>query len=352
MDWLKSKSDRGSEKNFLIRLPSDYRSQSAMEYLMTYGWAILVIAIILAALYTLGIFNPLTFEPRLQPGGCYVERPYGPGQDSGLSLVGECGYLLPKFVGGFNGKTSNVSASLSTLGYMNTGKFSVSAWIYVNGPSSEGEQMPLSIGDDVCSSTYGPEDNGTILLAAPAYPASINLYNSPFPGYPSSSGKPDYFKAAACVYNKTYGGAQWAYANYPFGHYKAWYFVAETYNGTYLDLYIDGKLVNKSYAPGYTKLPTNYISIGNMDSPLMSGRFWFNGSISNVQIYNASLSYAVISQMYNENIAGAPIDLINLVSWIPLNGNENDYSGNTAGGKFYSGSFNGGWVDNYNYFDR
>ena len=31
--------------------------QSAMEYLMTYGWAMLVIAVILIALYALGVFN-------------------------------------------------------------------------------------------------------------------------------------------------------------------------------------------------------------------------------------------------------------------------------------------------------
>ncbi len=33
------------------------RAQSAMEYLMTYGWAILVIAVVLAALFALGVFN-------------------------------------------------------------------------------------------------------------------------------------------------------------------------------------------------------------------------------------------------------------------------------------------------------
>ena len=33
------------------------KSQSAMEYLMTYGWAILIIAIVLAALFSLGIFS-------------------------------------------------------------------------------------------------------------------------------------------------------------------------------------------------------------------------------------------------------------------------------------------------------
>jgi uncharacterized protein (UPF0333 family) len=33
------------------------KAQSAMEYLMTYGWAILIIAIVLVALYALGVFS-------------------------------------------------------------------------------------------------------------------------------------------------------------------------------------------------------------------------------------------------------------------------------------------------------
>ena len=36
------------------------KSQSAMEYLMTYGWAILVVLIALGALFYLGVFNPKT----------------------------------------------------------------------------------------------------------------------------------------------------------------------------------------------------------------------------------------------------------------------------------------------------
>ncbi len=34
-----------------------YKAQSAMEYLMTYGWAILIIAVVLGALFQLGVFN-------------------------------------------------------------------------------------------------------------------------------------------------------------------------------------------------------------------------------------------------------------------------------------------------------
>jgi hypothetical protein len=37
------------------------RAQSAMEYLMTYGWAILIIAVVLGALYVLGVFSGTTF---------------------------------------------------------------------------------------------------------------------------------------------------------------------------------------------------------------------------------------------------------------------------------------------------
>ncbi|MEM0149607.1 MAG: hypothetical protein QXW10_01785 [Candidatus Micrarchaeaceae archaeon] len=37
------------------------RSQSAMEYLMTYGWAILILGIVLAAIWALGLFSPSTF---------------------------------------------------------------------------------------------------------------------------------------------------------------------------------------------------------------------------------------------------------------------------------------------------
>ena len=36
------------------------RAQSAMEYLMTYGWAILIIAVVLVALFSLGVFKPST----------------------------------------------------------------------------------------------------------------------------------------------------------------------------------------------------------------------------------------------------------------------------------------------------
>jgi|SRR3990167_9969356 len=39
---------------------SNKKGQAAMEFLMTYGWAILVVLIALGALFYLGVFNPKT----------------------------------------------------------------------------------------------------------------------------------------------------------------------------------------------------------------------------------------------------------------------------------------------------
>ncbi|MFA6036210.1 MAG: hypothetical protein WC759_04600 [Candidatus Micrarchaeia archaeon] len=50
------------------------RGQSAVEYLVTHGWALLLLAVVLVVLYGLGIFNPsryATEECVFQPGfGC------------------------------------------------------------------------------------------------------------------------------------------------------------------------------------------------------------------------------------------------------------------------------------------
>ncbi len=45
------------------------RGQSALEYLVTYGWAILAIVIIAGALWYFGIFNPSKFSGEKQCGG-------------------------------------------------------------------------------------------------------------------------------------------------------------------------------------------------------------------------------------------------------------------------------------------
>ena len=44
-----------------VLLSKNKRSQSALEYMMTYGWAILIIVIVAVVLYSMGIFSPSSF---------------------------------------------------------------------------------------------------------------------------------------------------------------------------------------------------------------------------------------------------------------------------------------------------
>jgi hypothetical protein len=44
------------------------KGQSAMEYLMTYGWAILIVIVVIAALYAMGVF---TAKPSVTCSPCF-----------------------------------------------------------------------------------------------------------------------------------------------------------------------------------------------------------------------------------------------------------------------------------------
>lgn len=47
------------------------KGQGAMEYLMTYGWALLVIVVVGAALFALGVLNPSTYTQKRCQGFDY-----------------------------------------------------------------------------------------------------------------------------------------------------------------------------------------------------------------------------------------------------------------------------------------
>ena len=66
------------------------KAQSAMEYLMTYGWAILIVIIVAAALYALGIFNPATYTGRIPTGFTTLGTP----TDWDLNSNGEFSIIL------------------------------------------------------------------------------------------------------------------------------------------------------------------------------------------------------------------------------------------------------------------
>jgi len=60
------------------------KAQTAMEYLMTYGWAILIIIVVVAALYSLGVFS---VKPAVACSPCFS---YFAFMDYTKELAGAC----------------------------------------------------------------------------------------------------------------------------------------------------------------------------------------------------------------------------------------------------------------------
>ncbi|MFP3289583.1 MAG: hypothetical protein RXO35_04125 [Candidatus Micrarchaeota archaeon] len=99
------------------------KAQSAMEYLMTYGWAILIVAVVLGALYSLGVFNGAAFlgtscvsasgfyctNPTLSTGGVLTVTI---GQATGITFNNAYLYFVPS---GTNFSTSDPGTSIGTL---------------------------------------------------------------------------------------------------------------------------------------------------------------------------------------------------------------------------------------------
>ncbi|MGC8495787.1 MAG: LamG domain-containing protein [Candidatus Micrarchaeia archaeon] len=255
------------------------KAQSAMEYLMTYGWAILIISIVLAALFQLGVFNPMAFAAKAQPGSCQVYRPNGPGTTYLINLEGLCNGEIPEYVADFS--SGNLAGSYPNP--LITNAFTVSAW--VNGA---GRFWELAQG--TCDE-------------AGAYT---------FFGYYDDEGSSN--------------TGWYSFSNVPPQKNNNWYFVTVTGANGVASLYLNGVYIS-SITASTTLQYENVLSIGGGYACSSYGGY-YSGLISNEQIYNTSLSANEIQALYQEGIGGAPIDLQNLVGWWPLNGNANDYSGN------------------------
>ena len=278
------------------------RLQSAMEYLMTYGWAILIIAIVLVALFSLGVFNSANFAPKAPPGSCQVFRPNGPGTTFDLNLEGECNGELPQYVGQFGGGGND---------YMTMGSNIITS-----------DQVTMSVwADRLGNGDTSPR--GIIFGQTASY---IDTCNSGHPMFAlSNSGS----------------GQQLAYGLAPCPAVGQWVQYTGVYNGIGIIMYVNG-------TPGSPVSMTGNLQPGTvMAGGYYGSGFNFNGYIANIQIYNSSLSENDVQSLYREGIGGAPIDLQNLVGWWPLNGNVHDYSGNQNNGVAVIVSYTTSWTNGY-----
>lgn len=281
------------------------KSQSAMEYLMTYGWAILLIGIAIAVLFELGVFN--ISPPSASPGSCSVVRPLGPETVTGISLAGECGGLLPQYVTTFSSSEGSVTAVNTLVIDPSTERVTITGWIY---PTSMTSPVLITfaaaesgVSGSLVSDFYlDVNDNGNNEADA-----NYNYYTKIGLGDCSTSSPTN-----SLSLNK-------------------WYFVAGTLSASGCTVYVNGG----------TGLSSGYFWTGGAQSPVAEPAAYigaynvsvapsnsFQGDIANVQMYNTTLSQNEITTLYYRGIGSAPIDLNHLQGWWPLNGNLNDYSGN------------------------
>ena len=314
------------------------KAQSAMEYLMTYGWAILIIAVVLGALFQLGVFNANNFAPKAPPGSCQVFRPNGPGTTSFINLEGVCSGELPQYTA-YLSNTSGGSISVSPSPTLNTvwsgGSYTITGWLDETALLNSSTDHPL-LQQNGCTCTsglwvWGSSNTGYTLGARQYYATSYNNFCQNVPC------------AAVGV----------GYSGIP---YNRFVFIADVFHyvpgqtGNYLAMCVNGNCNNVTWSEAYP--PVNYTYVGY--SWWMGNQYWWGtgkvegGYLANVQLYNTSLSANELQALYLEGIGGAPVDLQHLVGWWPLNGNANDYSGNNNNGQISNNvNFVSNWYSSY-----
>jgi len=151
--------EKASSEKHLERAPS--KAQSALEYLMTYGWAIIIIAVVLVALVNLGVFTPS--PPTAIPGSCQVVR-----TTQGTELLGVCG-ALPNYVAQFNGYNTRSNMTLSNFNFPGL-PFTITFWTKFYGG-----------GWFVHVGWWGASYNGGFAGYAYFWNYSGNTYSIPFP---------------------------------------------------------------------------------------------------------------------------------------------------------------------------
>ncbi len=109
-----------------------------------------------------------------------------------------------------------------------------------------------------------------------------------------------------------------------------WNNVIITQTGSEEILYLNGNEIAtstgtpQSFSPTYWTVAEGYT---NGWSATNNGNFYFNGSISNIQFYNQVFTPSKVALLYDEGLAGSPLNNSGLIAWYMLAGNGNEQNG-------------------------
>ncbi len=288
------------------------RSQSAMEYLMTYGWAILVIAVVLGVLFQLGVFGDANLAPKATPGSCEVQRTV-----AGSSLAGMCQGELPEYVAQLSGSnelnTNNIYIQqVSGMSGSNV-PFTLTGWVEIplidTNPNFDWMEPFVSFnyqGAGIFNYTSSPSTTVTMVLHR-------------------CTGA-DTCTSGVCGGQSSYSSKITQTLGSFFGK---WHFFAYSSDPPSYFFQLDNQTA--AATNGNPTSWSNGVYIGGLGGAC--GDSSMKGFIANIQLYNTTLSTAEVQALYQEGIGGAPVRPQNIVGWWPLNGNLNDYSGNSNDGQ-------------------
>ena len=359
----------------LTLLTKDKRSQSALEYMMTYGWAILIIVIVAVILYSMGIFNPSSSITTTITGfqslgvtqaACinsvnnqilelYVTNNVGyPINLTKINVTGNNGVTVTQDIGSLlypghsssfyvNGACNKSSSSYSgsvTITYMEVGQPLPGPYLSIGKIT----RVPSKSNPNLVGSFNGASSQivSKLLLNTSTITISAWLDEITFTNcwkniaFVSQTSPLNIFAAgttcgAGGAWRSSPSQGPLSMAGNNVGN--TWNHIIAEWNGNTGELfvYFDGS--NSSYQvsgdPIYFFI--NTVNIGGAISELGDVNY-FDGSISNVQVYDTILSVNQINNLNLTGKGGAPIPNAGLVGWWPLDGNANDYSANNNNG--------------------
>ena len=357
------------------------RSQSALEYMMTYGWAILIIVIVAVILYSMGIFNPSSSITTTSVGFSPFVVSSAVCNSGGLSFSINTG-ALPNLATSVTLNKVYITSSSGTNS-LNNQVYPLNPIILISGKStvlrlpticSSGSKFSLSSKIEYSYSTAAGNvvTNATGTISGTASSNVNEIADFSGGGVNVNAPKPDnwtqgytfsiwveYSGRSFCGYalglvdyqtssNVPRGGTvlMCSSSNNPYVetinssgtdmgselsstlNNFTWYLLTGVYNPNKdnISLYVNGVLA--AYGSD-SVTPSSFTPTGNLYEYTMGGVTspYFYGNMSDAQAYNVPLSGYQIMELYKEGLHGAPITNKGLVGWWPLDGNANDYSG-------------------------
>lgn len=198
-----------------------------------------------------------------------------------LKTFGYSNNTLPSIsVPSFNGLGGSISLpSFNALD--GKGSFSVSTWLEYSGGSKYFSQNPYPVGWGGCTAGF--------MFTPPSNITFVYWYGS---SAPTSAGCPPSPNGAISPSSIDLKQGQW-------------YLLTATYNSIEgnLSLYVNGQLYSSAFMPSGV-YPGDFSETGYVGDALdgNTGTQYFNGSVTDLQVYNTSLTKLQVGQLYEEGI--------------------------------------------------